>query len=138
MPETQSKSRPSGEAIWTWTIAITCLIVGALFFPTPFPLGVPFVALGLLILAPRLPWARRKFVGLLETYPRLSARVLKNPPVWLERRLAEAGISIPSRSISSSREDDCSREEAANAGRNGTRAEPPPRPATPTPSRKPA
>lgn len=95
MPETKPTTRPSGNALSSWTIAIACLVSGALFFPTPLPLGVPFISIGLLVLAPRLPWARKKLIAMMEGYPKLSARVLKNPPKWLERRLSEAGIPVP-------------------------------------------
>ena len=96
MSEPSSTRRLSSQTVWTWSLAIACLIAGALFFPTPFPLGVPFVSLALLILAPRLPWARAKFIHLVASYPKIFAWILQNPPRWIEHHLVAAGITLPS------------------------------------------
>lgn len=58
------------------------ILVGLLFFPTPLPLGVPFLTAGALVLAKESAWVQRRLAALLLRYPKTSRRLLEQTRVY--------------------------------------------------------
>ena len=51
-------------------------MAGLLFFPTPLPLGVPFMTAGALVLAKESSWVQRRLAAVFTRYPKVSQRLL--------------------------------------------------------------
>lgn len=81
--------------------ALGLILAGVAFFPTPLPLGVPFITAGLLVWASRSERVRRRLNAVVARYPAWAGRVLretkKRGPAFVRRLADDLAPERPSR-----------------------------------------
>ncbi len=70
------------------SIGVLIVLFGIMLIPVPGPGGLPVIVIGLLIILPNSPWARRKFVEWAKRHPKLMSPVqylIRRSVAWKAR-----------------------------------------------------